>query len=103
MGAGHRFAVRLRSFGDRRHRLRQRAQSAQRELRPSSRPTWRSTRVTWYPLFNLDGEVAGINSQIFTCSGGFMGCPFAIPIDVAMDVANQRKSGQGQPWLAGCG
>lgn len=44
------------------------------------------------PLFNLNGEVVGINSQIFTRSGGFMGLSFAIPIDVAMDVAAQLKS-----------
>ncbi|QIB51111.1 MULTISPECIES: DegQ family serine endoprotease [Pseudomonas] len=44
------------------------------------------------PLFNLDGEVVGINSQIFTRSGGFMGLSFAIPIDVAMDVAEQLKN-----------
>ena len=44
------------------------------------------------PLFNLDGDVVGINSQIFTRSGGFMGLSFAIPIDVAMDVANQLKA-----------
>lgn len=43
------------------------------------------------PLFNLDGEVVGVNSQIYTRSGGFMGLSFAIPIDVAMDVANQLK------------
>ncbi len=44
------------------------------------------------PLFNLNGEVIGINSQIFTRSGGFMGLSFAIPMDVAMDVANQLKT-----------
>ena len=44
------------------------------------------------PLFNLDGQVVGINSQIYTRSGGFMGVSFAIPINVAMDVAEQLKS-----------
>ncbi len=44
------------------------------------------------PLFNLAGEVVGINSQIFTRSGGFMGLSFAIPIDVAMDVVEQLKT-----------
>ncbi|TWI58785.1 serine protease Do [Pseudomonas duriflava] len=44
------------------------------------------------PLFNLNGEVVGINSQIFTRSGGFMGLSFAIPIDVAMNVANQLRT-----------
>jgi len=43
------------------------------------------------PLFNLEGEVVGINSQIYTRSGGFMGLSFAIPIDVAMNVADQLK------------
>ncbi|WP_027966583.1 DegQ family serine endoprotease [Halomonas halocynthiae] len=43
------------------------------------------------PLFNLDGEVVGINSQIFTRSGGFMGLSFSIPINVAMDVADQLR------------
>ncbi|WP_028238969.1 DegQ family serine endoprotease [Stutzerimonas azotifigens] len=53
------------------------------------------------PLFNLDGEVVGINSQIFTRSGGFMGLSFAIPIDVAMDVADQlRETGKvSRGWL----
>ncbi len=53
------------------------------------------------PLFNLDGEVVGINSQIFTRSGGFMGLSFAIPINVAMDVADQlREDGQvHRGWL----
>ncbi len=44
------------------------------------------------PLFNLDGEVIGINSQIFSRTGGFMGLSFAIPSDVAMDVVEQLKS-----------
>ena len=44
------------------------------------------------PLFNLKGEVVGINSQIFTRSGGFMGLSFAIPMDVAMGVAEQLKA-----------
>jgi len=41
------------------------------------------------PLFNLNGEVIGINSQIFSRSGGFQGLAFAIPIDVAMNVKDQ--------------
>ncbi len=44
------------------------------------------------PLFNLDGKVVGINSQIYTRSGGFMGVSFAIPINVAMNVAEQLKT-----------
>ncbi len=41
------------------------------------------------PLFNLDGEVVGINSQIYSRSGGYQGLAFAIPINVAVDVADQ--------------
>ncbi|MFZ0500110.1 MAG: DegQ family serine endoprotease [Steroidobacteraceae bacterium] len=41
------------------------------------------------PLFNLQGEVVGINSQIFSRTGGFMGVSFAIPIDVAVSVERQ--------------
>ena len=44
------------------------------------------------PLFNLKGEVVGINSQIYSRSGGFMGLSFAIPIDVAMNVSDQLKT-----------
>ena len=53
------------------------------------------------PLFNLDGEVIGINSQIYTRSGGYMGVSFAIPIDYAMDVAEQlRENGYvARGWL----
>lgn len=45
------------------------------------------------PLFNMKGEVIGINSQIYSRSGGYMGLSFAIPIDVALDVQNQLKTG----------
>ena len=41
------------------------------------------------PLFNMKGEVIGINSQIYSRSGGFQGLSFAIPIDVAMNVEKQ--------------
>jgi serine protease Do len=47
------------------------------------------------PLFNLNGEVVGINSQIYSQTGGYMGLSFAIPIDVANDVREQLvKSGK---------
>ncbi len=47
------------------------------------------------PLFNMRGEVVGINSQIYSRSGGYMGVSFAIPIDVAMDIQSQlRASGK---------
>jgi serine protease Do len=45
------------------------------------------------PLFNMRGEVVGMNSQIYSRSGGYQGVSFAIPIDVAMEVADQLKSG----------
>ena len=53
------------------------------------------------PLFNLDGEVIGINSQIYSRTGGFMGLSFAIPIELALDVANQiKQTGQvSRGWL----
>ncbi|EGK72803.1 Peptidase S1 [Methyloversatilis universalis FAM5] len=44
------------------------------------------------PLFNLRGEVVGINSQIYSRNGGYMGLSFAIPIDVAMDVQSQLRA-----------
>lgn len=45
------------------------------------------------PLFNLEGEVVGINSQIYSRTGGFMGLSFAIPIEMAMDIADQLRTG----------
>ncbi len=44
------------------------------------------------PLFNMQGEVVGINSQIYSRSGGYQGVSFAIPIDVAMEVVDQLKT-----------
>ncbi len=53
------------------------------------------------PLFNLQGEVVGVNAQIYSRTGSFMGLSFAIPIDVAMDVVNQlREKGRvSRGWL----
>lgn len=53
------------------------------------------------PLFNLKGDVIGINSQIYSRTGSFMGLSFAIPIEMAMDVADQiRESGRvTRGWL----
>lgn len=45
------------------------------------------------PLFNLAGDVVGVNSQIYSRTGGFMGLSFAVPIDVALEVAEQLKTG----------
>lgn len=44
------------------------------------------------PLFNLDGEVVGINAQIYSRSGGYMGLSFAIPIELAMNIADQIRT-----------
>ncbi len=44
------------------------------------------------PLFNMKGEVVGINSQIYSRTGGFMGLSFSIPINVAMDVSDQLRT-----------
>ena len=44
------------------------------------------------PLFNMKGEVVGVNSQIYSRTGGYMGLAFAIPIDVAMQVQRQLKT-----------
>jgi len=53
------------------------------------------------PLFNLAGEVVGVNSQIYSRTGGFMGLSFAIPIDVVMNVYQQlRENGTvSRGWL----
>lgn len=53
------------------------------------------------PLFNLDGEVIGVNSQIYSRTGGFMGLSFAVPIDVVINVYSQlRETGHvSRGWL----
>ena len=45
------------------------------------------------PLFNMAGEVVGINAQIYSRSGGYMGLAFSVPIDLAMQVADQLRAG----------
>ena len=50
------------------------------------------------PLFNLAGEVVGINSQIYSRTGGFMGLSFAIPVDVAKDIIEQLKRNGHAKW-----
>lgn len=50
------------------------------------------------PLFNLDGEVVGINSQIYSRTGGFMGLSFAIPVNVAKDIVQQLKRNGHAKW-----
>ncbi|MCX7555019.1 Do family serine endopeptidase [Marinicella sp. S1101] len=56
------------------------------------------------PLINLDGEVVGINTLIFSSTGGYMGISFSVPIDVAMNVAEQlQKNGTVKRGLLGVG
>lgn len=56
------------------------------------------------PLINLDGEVVGINTLIFSNTGGYMGISFSVPIDVAMHVAEQlQNTGEVKRGLLGVG
>jgi serine protease Do len=48
------------------------------------------------PLLNIDGEVVGINTAIFSRSGGYMGIGFAVPIDMAMDIKEQLVANNGK-------
>ena len=93
MGSGHWLPVRLRAL---RH-LRD-CQRPGRSLPSENYVPFIQTDVainpgnSGGPLFNLAGEVVGVNSQIYSRTGGFMGLSFAIPIDVAMDAVDQLKA-----------
>ena len=92
MGVRDRQAVRTREHDHLRHRERQGPRPAAGE--PGAlHPDRRRDQPGQFggPLFNLKGEVVGINSLIYSRSGGFMGLAFAIPIDVAMNAVNQLK------------
>ena len=90
MGAGHRLALRAGKHGDRRHRQRQ-----GRSLPDDTSVPFIQTDVavnpgnSGGPLFNDRGEVVGINSQIYSRTGGFQGLSFSIPIDVAYKIKDQ--------------
>ena len=93
VGARDRRAVRLREQRHRGHRQRQGAHPADSGYVP-----FIQTDVpinpgnSGGPLFNMQGEVVGINSQIYSRSGGYMGVSFSIPIDVAMQVEQQLQT-----------
>ena len=90
LGGGDRRALRFRELRDRRHRQRQGRSLPQENFVPFIQTDVAiNPGNSGGPLFNMKGEVVGINSQIYSRTGGFMGLSFAIPIDVAMDVQSQ--------------
>jgi serine protease Do len=92
MGRRNRLAVRLRKFGDVGHSQRQSPLAASDNYVP-----FLQTDVavnpgnSGGPLFNMNGEVIGINSQIYSRTGGYMGLSFAIPIEVAMKIKDDLQ------------
>ncbi len=80
-------------FGNRRHRQCQGTQPARENYVPFIQTDVAiNPGNSGGPLFNQDGEVVGMNSQIYSRTGGYMGLSFAIPIEVAMDVVDQLKT-----------
>jgi serine protease Do len=90
MGAGHRLAVRLREHRHRRRGQRQGPLAAGRQRR-ALHPDRRGGEPgnSGGPLFNARGEVIGINSQIYSRTGGYQGLSFAIPIDLALGIKDK--------------
>ena len=98
MGDRHRLAVRIREQRDRRRD--QRHRRVRCDDRQSYVPFIQTDAAvnpgnSGGPLFNIDGEVIGINAQIYSRTGGYMGMSFAIPIDLALNVKDQlQKNGK---------
>ena len=93
MGGRDGLAVRLREQRHRGHRQRHAARLPGEDLVPFIQTDVAvNPGNSGGPLFNLNGEVVGINSQIYSRSGGYMGLSFAIPIDVANNVQEQLVS-----------
>src|SRR3981189_307699 len=98
MGARDRLAVRLRQYRHVGHPGRETPRTAGRRARALPGDTYVPFIQTDVavnpgnsggPLFNMKGEVIGINSQIYSRSGGYQGLSFAVPIDVALKVQDQ--------------
>ena len=90
MGAGNRFALRPRQHGYRRRGQRQGPLAGRRQRRVLIQTDVAvNPGNSGGPLFNTRGEVVGINSQIYSQTGGYQGLSFAIPIEVATTIANQ--------------
>jgi serine protease Do len=92
VGGRDRQAVRAREHDDRRHRQREGPRPAAGEPRPFIQTDVAiNPGNSGGPLFNMRGEVVGINSMIYSRTGGYMGLAFAVPIDIAMNSVRQLQ------------